>query len=421
MAARTKTPDDIKRAQLRKHKALATGLFVLMALIYITCEYLLVHIKTGDWVHYVRAFSEAAMVGALADWFAVTALFHHPLGIPIPHTNLIENSKKRIGDNLGGFVTSNFLNAATIRPYIERLQISNYVANWLRKEKNVQLLVNEIAWLLTDIVQKINDRAAVRYISHKASDVLDTIKLNELLSSGLQIIMERGDHVRLLDFVISKARDYIIDHEDLVRKRVKEESYFLIPSFVDNAIASKIVKGAANYLGEIQEDAGHKIREDLNSQLRKVIEDIKSKPQWQAELQSLKDGLLAGDKLQQYAASIWDLIKNNILNDLTTADSALKNYLAKSILEMARNLQTDETMRHKIDSWIRQNAYKYTLRNADKVQKLISDTVGDWEGRDLSRKLELEVGKDFQFIRINGTIVGGLVGLLIYTITRWLG
>ncbi|MFV0605681.1 MAG: DUF445 family protein, partial [Niabella sp.] len=141
-------PDLFKKQQLKKHKALATGLFFFMAVVYFICIWLIENQYFLSWIGYVKAFAEAAMVGALADWFAVTALFHHPLGIPIPHTNLIENRKQSIGDNLGEFVVSNFLNTATIRPYIERMQVSNFVSNWLQKEKNIDNLLTEVLWLL---------------------------------------------------------------------------------------------------------------------------------------------------------------------------------------------------------------------------------------------------------------------------------
>lgn len=410
-------PDAIKSVQLKKHKALATGLFILMVLIYIFCTWLL-KTKTDAWIGYVKAFAEAAMVGALADWFAVTALFHHPLGIPIPHTNLIENSKKRIGDNLGGFVVSNFLNAATIRPYIEKFNISSYAADWLAKEKNINLLVTEISWLLKDIISKIDDEVMVNFITHKSKDLLNDIKLNEALAAGFQLIIERGDHQRMLDFIIHKVRNYIIEHEDVVKKRVKEESHFLIPGFVDNIIAAKLTKGVAKYLTEIEENTEHNIRQDFNQQIAVFIVGVKNNPKWQNELQAIKNSLLTGDKIKQYATTIWKSLQTGILNDLSSNDSAVQQYFKKTVYEIAGNLQHDETLRNKIDTWIKQTAYKYMLRNSKKVGEVISNTVGNWEGKELSNKLELEVGKDLQFIRINGTLVGGLVGLLIYIITN---
>ena len=412
-------PDLLKQQQLRKHKALATGLFLLMVAVYIFCTWYLTKVSYS-WIGYVRAFAEAGMVGALADWFAVTALFHHPLGIPIPHTNLIETRKKSIGDNLGGFVVSNFLNAAAIRPYIQRLEISNYAAKWLNSDKNIDLLLNEILFLLKDIIQKIDDKAVAKFLAHKSKDLLNDLKLNEALAGGLDLIIQRGDHERILNYILKNVRDYVVNNEELVRQKVKEESYFLIPGFVDNIIAAKLTKGVARYLNEIEADPEHKLRLDVKEQLDQFIENIKTDAKWQQELQEIKNSLLAGDKINQYASAAWKSLQASILGDLSAERSGVKLYLKKTVKEMVRSLQDDEKLRNKIDSWIRFNAYKYILRNTDKVGELISNTVGDWEGKELSNKLELEVGKDLQFIRINGTLVGGLVGLIIYTITKLL-
>ncbi|HMR85011.1 MAG TPA: DUF445 domain-containing protein [Niabella sp.] len=414
-----KVNDQVKAAQLRRHKAVATGLFLLMAVVYVLSAWLLKS-HNHTWLGYLKAFSEAAMVGALADWFAVTALFHHPLGIPIPHTNLIENRKKSIGDNLGGFVVSNFLNATTIRPYIGKLNISTLLIQWLGSEKNTGILVTEISRIAKDVIQNAEDKAVTGFISNKSKELLKEIKLNEVLASGLEIIMKRGDQVRILDYLVNKLRNYVTDNEAMVKERVKKESHFLIPGFVDNMIASKITHGLAKYMHEIETDPNHKIRNEVNEQLTRFINDIRTNPKWQQELQEIKDMILNGDKIQQYAFSIWKHLQSGIINDLEAQESAIQLYLKKTLLEMATNLKQDEAMQHKLNAWVRQHAYKYILQNTKKAGELISHTVGNWEGKELSNKLELEVGKDLQFIRINGTLVGGLVGLVIYTITKFI-
>ncbi|HRN49442.1 MAG TPA: DUF445 family protein, partial [Niabella sp.] len=208
--------DIIKRKQLIQHKTLATGLFLLMLCTYIVCVYLIKYYSFA-WIGFVKAFSEAAMVGALADWFAVTALFHHPMGIPIPHTNLIVNRKKSIGDNLGGFVVENFLNPTTIRPYIQRLQLSSFIAGWLNNKKNLELTTNEILWLLKDIIEKTDEQVVVKFITAKSKDILNNIHLNEILAGGIQQVVQRGDHERILDYIIDKVRNYITTNEEQVR------------------------------------------------------------------------------------------------------------------------------------------------------------------------------------------------------------
>lgn len=411
--------DQEKRRQLRKYKAFATGLFVLMAAVFIITT-ILQKSDNSHWIGYVRAFSEAAMVGALADWFAVTALFHHPLGLKIPHTNLIQNKKDQIGDNLGSFVVGNFLSPQNIRPYILKLKVSNFVGEWLSKERNQELLISETSVIVLDILKKLEDKSVVNFISGKAKEMSNDWKINQIVGSGLQYILEKNDHQRLVTSLSKQIKDYVLNNQEMVRERVKRESFALIPRFVDDAIADKITSGLSKYFEEVENDEEHSLRQEITGKLMVFSEDLKANEKWQDEFQSIKDSFLKEEKIQQYAQDIWNSIKKSLIKELDTENSALKNYIRKNIIELSHNLQTDEKLKHKIDHWIRFTAYKYILKNTHQFGDLISSTVGNWEGKELSNKLELEVGKDLQFIRVNGTLVGGLVGLLIYTLSHFL-
>jgi uncharacterized membrane-anchored protein YjiN (DUF445 family) len=408
-----------KERQLRKHKSMATGLFLLMLVVYSLMTWWSSP-DPGHWTGYVRAFSEAAMVGALADWFAVTALFHHPLGIPIPHTNLIEKSKKTIGDNLGSFVVSNFLTPQNIRPYIRKIGVSAYVADWLEKDRNKDVLITEVTWLLKDIVQKMDDSAVSGFIARKGKELIDQVPLHKVAASALQYFLDRGEQEQLITFLAGKIKVYISGNETMVQEKVKKESYFFIPKFIDNKLASKITHALIRYFQEIESDPSHKIRQEIAGQLYQLADEIRSQPKWEAEFNKLKSGLLSDENISKYASDIWMSLKLTLTEELSAPDSGLKRYFRKTIRELSGSLRNDEALRQKIDGWIRLNGYRYILRNTEHVGLLISNTVGNWQGRELSRKLELEVGKDLQFIRINGTIVGGLVGLLIHTLTRLL-
>lgn len=411
--------DQEKRRQLRKYKAFATGLFVLMAAVFIITT-ILQKSDNSHWIGYVRAFSEAAMVGALADWFAVTALFHHPLGLKIPHTNLIQNKKDQIGDNLGSFVVGNFLSPQNIRPYILKLKVSNFVGEWLSKERNQELLISETSVIVLDILNKLEDKSVVNFISGKAKEMSHDWKINQIVGSGLQYILEKNDHQRLVTSLSKQIKDYVLNNQEMVRERVKRESFALIPRFVDDAIADKITSGLSKYFEEVENDAEHSLRQEITGKLMVFSEDLKANEKWQDEFQSIKDSFLNEEKIQQYAQDIWNSIKKSLIKELETENSALKNYIRKNIIELSHNLQTDEKLQHKTDHWIRFTAYKYILKNTHQFGDLISSTVGNWEGKELSNKLELEVGKDLQFIRVNGTLVGGLVGLVIYTLAHFL-
>lgn len=410
--------DEAKRKQLRKYKAFATGLFVLMAIVFIITTILQ---KSNDshWIGYVRAFSEAAMVGALADWFAVTALFRHPLGLPIPHTNLIENSKQKLGDNLGSFVVSNFLSPQNIRPYIQKLKVSNFVGEWLNKEKNQEVLIKNLSDIVLDILNKLDDSTVSSFISKKVSEMTDDIKLNKIIGNGINYLLDKNDHQRIITNLSKQIKDYIIENDEMIQKRVKEGSYSFIPSFVDNKIADKIASGLADFFKEVEEDPEHDIRALITKKIYEFSTDLKEDPKWEDEFKDIKNNFLKNDKLDEYSNDIWSSIKKTLVKELQDDGSSLKKYLSKNLNEFSQNLKTDENLQNKIDHWVRVTAYKYILKNTHQFGDLISSTVGNWKGKELSEKLELEVGKDLQFIRVNGTLVGGLVGLIIYTISHF--
>ncbi|HRP88731.1 MAG TPA: DUF445 domain-containing protein [Edaphocola sp.] len=408
-----------KQVQLRKHKTLATGLFLLMMLVFISMTYFLKS-SPENWMNYVRAFSEAAMVGALADWFAVTALFHYPMGMKIPHTNLIENSKQKIGDNLGDFVVDNFLTAENIRPYIVRLDIAKYVAEFLKKEKNKETLSLQFSGYLHKIISNLDDDFVISIIEKKGTDLIQTIKTNELIASGLEYAIDKGMHQQLITFLAAKIKQYIVEHQDIVREKVKEESSVLIPDFIDNIIATKITNGLVKYFGAIEDDLQHQIRRDVATQLKIIVQDIKYKEHWKHDLDKLKEEFLQPQQITKMAQDIWINIKDNLLDGLSKEKSGINIFIQKTVNDIAETLNTDLDLKEKINHWVRLNAYKIVLKNKQALGTLISTTVGKWQGRDLSEKLELEVGKDLQFIRINGTLVGGLVGLLIYVLSQFL-
>jgi len=409
-----------KASQLRKHKMMATGLFLLMVVVYIGCIYGLKYLP-HPWIGYVKAFSEAAMVGALADWFAVTALFHHPLGIPIPHTNLIEKSKRSIGDNLGNFVVNNFLTSRNLRPYMEKLSVARYAAAWLERERNRKLLEEEISGLLKNIVSGLDNELVTGFIARKGTELLAALPMHTLAGSGIRYFLDRGEHQQLLTLIASKVKEYIGHNQELVEEKVKAESYFFIPRFVDHKLADKITKGLVRYFEDIELDRDHKIRKEVEDQLYRFAGELETLPKWETALRELSAGLIKGEQARKYANDIWATLKQTLLAELSGETSAVRTYFVRMIDDFARSLEQDEQLRSRIDAWVRATAYKYILRNTRAVGDLIRNTVGNWEGRELSQKLELEVGKDLQFIRVNGTIVGGLVGLLIYAVTQWLG
>ena len=405
-----------KIQNLKKHKSIATGLFVLMAVIYASMVYLSTQ-STGKWIGYVEAFSEAAMVGALADWFAVTALFRYPLGLKIPHTNLIERSKNSIGDSLGYFVTNNFLTPATIRPYIEKLEVVKYVSAWLNKPKNQQVLKEELIAFVQKILKDLDDKEVVDFMTAKGDEILKQFDLQDLASSTIEYIIEKDKHNEVLDLVLPKAKEYIKESDLLIEGKLNEKHPF-ISFFAGKKISKGVVDGVVSFIEEIEEDEEHPIRKNFQESILNAAEKVKNDPSWEKKLNEMRDGFITQEKLEEYVSDLWEALKNNLSESFSQDNSALQKYAEKNIQKLSQNLTENDEMISKINNWIRHFLYRLILRNVTEVEKLISNTVGEWEGKELSDKLELEVGKDLQYIRINGTLVGGLVGLLIYTITQ---
>jgi len=406
-----------KQIQLRKHKRIATGLFFLMAVIYGLMVYFRRE-NPQNWMGYVEAFSEAGMVGALADWFAVTALFRHPLGIPIPHTNLIERKKNDLGRNLGSFVKTNFLSPENIRPYIEKLDVVKFVSDWLNKPSSQEVLGAEILNLIQKIINDLDDNEVRDFLSKKGAEILKKIDYQKIASSGIHYMLEKGEHIKLLETLLPQLKEYVEESQELIRERISENKPF-IAFLAGKRISREMTDGISKFIEEIELDKDHFVRKKLTENLEKFAGDLLVSETWNGKFEQLKNELISPENLNEYADDAWESIKKILNENIENPDSGLNHYLQKNIQKLSESLQNDEDLKIRLNKWIRHFLYRMILKNSEEVQTLISKTVAGWGGKELSNKLELEVGKDLQFIRINGTLVGGLVGLVIYAVTHF--
>ncbi|MCP1995739.1 DUF445 domain-containing protein [Flavobacterium sp. HSC-61S13] len=407
-----------KKKQLRKHKRIATGLFIAMMLIYFLMVFLLKH-QPQTWMNYVQAFSEAAMVGALADWFAVTALFRYPMGLKIPHTNLIENSKNSIGDNLGSFVTDNFLTSENIRPYVEKIDLALFAANWLDHSKNQDLLEKEINKILKNILINLDQATVLDFLTVKAQQGIQAIPVQNLVSQGLIYAIENNEHNRLIDLILPEAKKYVEANRDEIYHKVTEKKPIL-GLIGGKAVTNQLISGIVSFFDEILYNQDHKIRIELTSRLLDLTQEINSSEVWKHKFDDILEQFITPEKINTYLSELVDTLKEELLDQLSDSNSPVSKYIHNNIKQLANQLKSDESTRSKINTWVQHSVYKMILNNTQEVGNLIRNTVGNWDGKELSEKLELEVGKDLQFIRINGTLVGGLVGLIIYVVTHWI-
>ena len=343
---------DTKQKKLQQHKNLALGLLLLMLVLYITAVICQRKVPQWSWVGYLKAFSEAAMVGALADWFAVVALFRRPMGLNIPHTNLIEAKKNDIGENLGSFVVENFLKYQQVRPYITKIKPSSFLLEWFYKENTLIQLTN----------------------------FLQNYPLHTKVSTFLIGFLKEHKHESLLSDTLQKVATYLDTHRDTLEREIDNQFPPLIPSFIREAISEKVVDGLQKFVMKITRDEAHSVRREMTAQLYDFSEKLNSS-EWENKITKL-----------------------------------LKDNVNKQISEF----KTNEEFQKKLDVWFQKTVYRFALKNKVRIGDFISDTVKNWEGKELSQKLEMEVGKDLQFIRINGTLVGGMVGLVIYVLTQLL-
>lgn len=408
--------DIIKQKQLKRHQLLATGLLLLMVIIYIVMMLLLKN-SPQIWMGYVKAFSEAGMVGALADWFAVTALFRHPMGLKIPHTNLIENKKNALGKNLGDFVSTNFLTSDTIRPYIDKLSLSEYIYDWLSLTKNKELIVNESQKLIHQIIEKLDDKTIISYISKKGIELAEDLKLEQIASIALHYLLEQKEHQRLLDIFLPQAQIYVKQNKVQIYNRVVEKQPIL-GLIGGKAVTEQLISGIVNFLEEIQNNENHEIRRELTQKLYEVAHELNHNEEWNLRFKKIKKEFISEERIYNFTSDIWRRLKIEILEKLNDKEGKLVHYLNLNITNLIAHFKQNSELQKNIDLYVRLYVYKIILRNSNEVGKIISNTVNKWDGAEMSRKLELEVGKDLQYIRINGTLVGGIVGLIIHTFTE---
>lgn len=414
-----------KQRQLRRMKAIATGMLVLMAIIFIIARLIE---PQYHWVGFIRAFAEASMVGALADWFAVTALFRHPLGLPIPHTNLIASNQQRIGSNLGQFVTGNFLADKVIREKIDNLQVSIGVANWLKDPENSLLVVQEVVRLVPEALSGLDDTQINAQLKNKVERLVKQIDMGDIASDALQYFVQQGHHEIMLEKGVAMLQEYLQkpDNRAWIKQKFTEPNRFL--SVVDSllksidvtTIADRIIDAADNFLSEIATDPQHRLRGEYNKMTAELMHNLRHSDEYKAKIEQLQGSILQSETLAHYTDSLWTRTKTEIVKNLQSDDSKIKHQIHQAITRLGEKVADSPDLQHQIDVWLKRELLGIVQNNRDWIAQHISTVVGGWDKNQVGDIIETEVGRDLQFIRINGTIVGGTVGLLIYFVFEYL-
>ena len=404
-----------KALQLRRMKRIPLLLLFLMALLFA----LTLH-SPASWAAWVHAFAEAGMVGALADWFAVVALFRHPLGLPIPHTAIIPNRKNDIGESMSRFVADHFLERGVVRKKLQNTNLAAFVVSWLKSDKGKRSVEDLSTAVLRWALGALHEKRVRRFLSRLSGKQLASVSLAPLLGNTLDWLVRGQRHQQILTQVLRYTIVLVHDNRDAIRARVQKESPWWLPGFVDDRILKKMLERIEHQLFEMALDQDHPLREQFNQWVHNLADDLKNSPEHGRLGDEIKQQLLDNDELQDYLYGLWRELARNIETDIEKPESVIRQQIGEWLGNVAEELEGDPDMQAWLNGWLVNTITLLVGRNSAQIASLISDTVKSWDGMDTSRRVELAIGRDLQFIRINGTLVGGLVGLVIHAVKLYI-
>ncbi|WP_405617547.1 DUF445 domain-containing protein [Streptomyces sp. NBC_01508] len=409
--------DEEKRRGVRRMKTTATGLLLFVAVVYILATWAENSGVTG-WPGYVAAAAEAGMVGALADWFAVTALFRHPLGLRIPHTAIIPNKKDQLGASLGSFVGENFLSSDVVRTRLRGLGIGGRLGAWLAEPAHADRVTAELATALRGALTVLRDGDVQAVVGEAITRRADAAEIAPGIGKTLERVVDDGAHHRAVDLICARAHDWLVEHGDSVMDAVQGGAPGWTPRFVDRRIGDRVYKELLRFVTEMRDMPTHPARGAIDRFLKDFASDLQSDTETRARVERLKSELLARPEVQDIIASAWSSVRAMIIAAAEDDRSELRLRARASLLSLGARLATDGRLQRKLEGWVEDAADYVVTTYRGEITSLISETVASWDGKHTSKKIEAHIGRDLQFIRINGTVVGALAGLLIYTLSH---
>ena len=409
-------PDRLSPVQKggRGMRLVATGLLVAMACLYLAARLL----ETGyPLAGYVRAFAEAAMVGGLADWFAVTELFRHPLGLPIPHTAIIPRNKDRIGDTLALFLRDNFLTASVVARRMRRLDVAAGLGRWLTAPTGAGRLGEGAGRLLGDVLEQLADERFGGMVRGAMAARLRAFEPAPLVGQLLSAAIDADRHVPMLEAAIGWAARTLDANAELIRRMVHERSGSLLRlTGLDEKLAEAILAGLGKLLAEMASDPAHPLRVRAEEGLHQLAADLRSDPAMRARVNRLRDELIANPAVADWIGTLWHAMRTGVLRAVRSPDVVGSGRLGELLRQLGDTLVADARLREMINRFIRRTAVGTIARYGDGIVTLVSDTIRRWDADTVTDRLEMAVGRDLQYIRVNGTLVGGLVGLALHAL-----
>ncbi|MBU2073201.1 MAG: DUF445 domain-containing protein [Actinobacteria bacterium] len=402
---------DVRRAQaLRRMRAVALGLLLLAALVFV-----LTHGRDGFW-GFVNAGAEASMVGAIADWFAVTALFRHPLGLPIPHTALIPRRKDELGRGLEEFVGENFLSEPVVRERVLAARVSARVGDWLVDPENSRRVAEEAAEVVGVALSKVRDEHVRSLVEDALVPRFREEPISPLLGNLLAEAMRDDLHHGLVDLALEELHGWLVDNPDTVTDVIGERAPWWAPPSINDRVTSRIHLELVRWVADIRDQPRHRARAALDSMLRQLAEDLQHDEATRTRTEGLKERLLDRPQVIATAVSLWEALRRALTASLDDPEGAVRLRMRTELERFAARLVGEPALRERIDGLAADAVVFAVERYGSELTQVITHTIERWDGKEAAERIELHVGRDLQFIRINGTIVGGLVGVLIHTV-----
>jgi uncharacterized membrane-anchored protein YjiN (DUF445 family) len=412
--------DEERRRGVRRMKTIATGMLLAVALVYVAAKWAQGS-GAGGWAGFVAAAAEAGMVGALADWFAVTALFKRPMGLPIPHTAIIPTKKDQLGATLGDFVGENFLSGDVVRLRLRAVGIGSRLGTWLAEPAHADRVTAELATALRGALTVLRDSDVQAVVGEAITRRADTQEIAPGLGKLLERIVADGGHRRAVDLVCVHAHDWLVEHNESVMDAVTGGAPGWTPRFVDRKVGERVYRELLRFVREMRDMPDHPARGAVDRFLSDFAGDLQSDTGTRNRVERLKGEVLGRGDVQDLIASTWASVRSMIVAAAEDERSELRLRARVAILSLGTRMVTDPRMRGKIDGWLEDAAVYVVTTYRNEITSLITETVAGWDADHTSRKIEAHIGRDLQFIRINGTVVGALAGLVIYTVSRALG
>ncbi len=412
--------DQEKQRGVRQMKLTATGLLVFVAVVYVLAKWAQ-NSGAGPWAGYVAAAAEAGMVGALADWFAVTALFRHPLGIPIPHTAIIPTKKDQLGVSLGEFVGENFLSEDVVRQRLRAVGIGSRLGAWLAVPEHADRVTAELSTALRGALTVLRDSDVQAVVGEAITRRANAQEIGPGIGKMLEKVVADGGHKRVVDLVVTRAHDWLVLHRDEVMDAVEGGAPGWTPKFVDRKVGERVYRELLRFTTEMRDMPGHPARGALDRFLTDFASDLQSDTDTRARIERLKGEVLGRGEVQDLIASAWTAVRSMIVAAAEDERSELRLRVRASLLSLGSRMAAERKVQDKVDQWVEDAAVYVVTTYRKEITSLITDTVASWDAEHTTKKIEANIGRDLQFIRINGTVVGSLAGLLIYTVSRALG